>query len=781
MNQSQVKRVLLTAAGAAVFSLAANAGAQIVVDGSRDTGYGSALAVQTCQSGFGTSNQLDAAYANVSNNTLYIFLAGNLSDGNHVNLYIQDSAPGGQNTLNISSGGGLPGNNGLTLPAGFNPTYALDVNPSGGNLYVDQYALTGSTSHNYLGFAPLSGGTGSNTSLIGGVSVGFNDTNAGGVGGNGGNPADQGAAAAVSTGLEFGIPLSAFNFSGGSIQFMADITNGQENFLSNQFLPALPSNYGNLATPSSTNLQTDGASITPLSVTVPIPTGTWLLSTGGSWNNSPNWAGGIPNSPGAAAIFGSLSGASTVTLDTAITVGTISLNSGNSYNISAGTGGVLTMNNNGSTATITDFGGTHTLSAPVVLVSNTSFVVVNHGDGITVAGNINGSGGLIATGPGGSVASLTLSGSNTYTGGTDVENGNLTLGSSSALPTGTALILSAKDLPAGVLDLNANSATLGSILVTTGPQTVGTGATAAIINTASSGSSTLTYAGNASNPSNFTGYITDGNASGGAATTLLVTGGSLTLSHGNSYSGGTNVTGGILTVAASSALPIGGNLIVGAGGSVVASNLGTETPVTVGSLTVLGKLDLNNNGLVVRNSNLSSVTAMVASGFNSGNWNGPTGIISTTAANDTTHLTALGVIVNNTDGTTPLYNQSQPLGKFEGLNPNATDVLVKYTYYGDANLTGAVDSADYALIDNGFLGYLTGWYNGDFNYDGAVNGSDYTLIDNAFNQQGASLAAQIASPTAQIAGASTAVPEPASLSLLGLGAASLLGRRRRRD
>ena len=52
-------------------------------------------------------------------------------------------------------------------------------------------------------------------------------------------------------------------------------------------------------------------------------------------------------------------------------------------------------------------------------------------------------------------------------------------------------------------------------------------------------------------------------------------------------------------------------------------------------------------------------------------------------------------------------------------------------------------------------------------------------MDTAFNTQGASLSAQIASPTAQIGGGS-AVPEPATLTLVGIGALSLLGRRRRR-
>ena len=120
-----------------------------------------------------------------------------------------------------------------------------------------------------------------------------------------------------------------------------------------------------------------------------------------------------------------------------------------------------------------------------------------------------------------------------------------------------------------------------------------------------------------------------------------------------------------------------------------------------------------------------------------------------------------------------------------------TDVLMKYTYAGDADLSGTVTATDYMLIDNGFNsgGTLTGWRNGDFNYDGVINGDDYTLIDNAFNTQGttsfagisAGPAEMIASNTDQIAGASSsAVPEPTTLSVVGIGAASLLMRRRRR-
>jgi hypothetical protein len=108
-------------------------------------------------------------------------------------------------------------------------------------------------------------------------------------------------------------------------------------------------------------------------------------------------------------------------------------------------------------------------------------------------------------------------------------------------------------------------------------------------------------------------------------------------------------------------------------------------------------------------------------------------------------------------------------------------VLVKYTYYGDANLDGIVNGADYQQIDNGFGMHLTGRSNGDFNYDGVVDGSDYSLIDNTYNQlsaRGASPLALIASPTSIT---TSPAPEPTTLALLGLGAIGQLRLRPRRS
>jgi hypothetical protein len=219
----------------------------------------------------------------------------------------------------------------------------------------------------------------------------------------------------------------------------------------------------------------------------------------------------------------------------------------------------------------------------------------------------------------------------------------------------------------------------------------------------------------------------------------------------------------------------------------VPSTTGTRLVLTTQTLTIdgtpgasTGTLDLANNDLVVTNGSLSDITKEVGQGYNlvhGANWQGK-GITSSTAAGDSTHLTALGVIQNNQNGT-PIYSSGNP---FDGYAANPSDILVKYTYIGDANLSGHVDGSDYSLIDSGYSspGTLTGWLNGDFNYDGVVDGSDYALIDNAFNNQGTTLtsAALVAASTAQVAGP-TAVPEPASLGLLALGATALIARRRR--
>lgn len=283
----------------------------------------------------------------------------------------------------------------------------------------------------------------------------------------------------------------------------------------------------------------------------------------------------------------------------------------------------------------------------------------------------------------------------------------------------------------------------------------------------------------------------------GDAATLTLAGGTLAVSGqlllGNSSSI-VNVTSGLLSVTG----PVigSGSLNVSSGGVLSAKSLeagaisigsGSKIEVNlqqprnaalsvseVGQLTITGgQLELGDSDLIVHGdgTQLPSITSYLASGFNNGAWNG-SGIVSSAAGGNTTHLTALGSLLNDIGGQS-IYSL------FDGQSVTTTDVLVMYTYYGDANLSGVVDASDYSLIDNGYLNRLTGWYNGDFNYDGVVNGSDYTLIDNAFNRQGASLAASVApgvAITAEVSGFAT-VPDPVGLGIMALGA-SLLARHR---
>jgi hypothetical protein len=202
-----------------------------------------------------------------------------------------------------------------------------------------------------------------------------------------------------------------------------------------------------------------------------------------------------------------------------------------------------------------------------------------------------------------------------------------------------------------------------------------------------------------------------------------------------------------------------------------------RTVLTTGDLSFIsstgGLLNLQDNDLIVQNGNVTNIRTELASGFNAGGgyWNGPAGILSSQAGSDTRFLTTLG------------YRQSDG-SPFDGVGTTTSDVLVKYTYYGDANLDGVVNGADYQQIDMGFGTHLTGWSNGDFNYDGVVDGSDYSLIDNTFNQitaSGAGSLTMIAAPTNLIAGPAdiSSVPEPAMLGLVCIGAMGLSRHRRR--
>ncbi len=163
--------------------------------------------------------------------------------------------------------------------------------------------------------------------------------------------------------------------------------------------------------------------------------------------------------------------------------------------------------------------------------------------------------------------------------------------------------------------------------------------------------------------------------------------------------------------------------------------------IVVAALTDNGTLDLTNNAMVIHNGNEGTITSLISSAFSNGSWTG-VGITSAAARNDGNHMHALGIVLNNngTTGTIDTTFKSQAVGR--------NDLLIGFTYYGDANLDGVIDGSDYTKIDFGTSTGSTGWLNGDFNYDSAINGTDYTLIDNAFNTQSTQAASKAAEPAA---------------------------------
>ena len=179
-----------------------------------------------------------------------------------------------------------------------------------------------------------------------------------------------------------------------------------------------------------------------------------------------------------------------------------------------------------------------------------------------------------------------------------------------------------------------------------------------------------------------------------------------------------------------------------------------------GSSSPTATLDITDNNMIVHNGDLATLTAQAKAAITvNADWTGP-GLTSTTARDDSNFVTAVGVIQNDDGGGggDPLYT-SWPSGADSGgaVAVVHDDVLIKYTYYGDADLDGTVNSGqDYDLFLAGKGGGGTGWEYGDFDYDGTTNsGIDYDLF----------LAGKVASIGNPLGGGVQPVPEPSTLLL----------------
>jgi len=306
----------------------------------------------------------------------------------------------------------------------------------------------------------------------------------------------------------------------------------------------------------------------------PIPaSGTWASTNGGQWDTEANWTSNVvANGSDNTASFNTLdiTADTTVNLDSAQTIGNLAFGDTDTSSAAGWTlanngtpGNTLTLSGTTPTITVNALGGTKTA---------------------TISATIAGSSGLTKAGPG----TLTLTGSNTYSGTTTITSGNLQIGN------------------------GGTSGTLGS-----GPVTIASGASLTIhrsddyspparqiISGAGTlikdGSGTLTLSANSIQTGGTTingGSLKAGSneAFGSSASTMTLNGGSLNL---NSYS----QTLAALTGSASSSIQGGTGLIsmltLGSGNAsssfagALSGNLGL-VKIGTGTLTLSGTLNLN--------------------------------------------------------------------------------------------------------------------------------------------------------------------------------------------
>lgn len=396
-------------------------------------------------------------------------------------------------------------------------------------------------------------------------------------------------------------------------------------------------------------------------------------------------------------------------------------------------------------------------------------------------------GGLAITGTdsvadGSTLAAVSLSGTNTYSLGTTVNNAILDISSDDNLGNTSGSLT----LNGSILNTHANISSSRSIVLGTGGGQInmegytvsyGTISGSGYLNIYGAGTFTIaaapTYTGNTTVYEGALEYdITSGSVSVGSGATIsvgvsgsLAAGGAVdpftdgsTGDHANivNYSltsggGGFSVTAGSKSIGALS----------GSGDTVVSNTMtthsleatsidqhsltihgtvfirprtsGTPTFNTVNMLTVSGvgaTLDIQDNALVIDygmdTDPVATIRDYLISAYDAGYWDGP-GISS---SNPTS-----GAGVGYADSATDAIGRDGS-GNWLGYPLDSTSVVVLYTWYGDCNLDGAVDSTDFALMDTG---PANDWYHGDLNYDGTVNGDDWALFILGFSTQTNSL------------------------------------------
>ena len=183
-------------------------------------------------------------------------------------------------------------------------------------------------------------------------------------------------------------------------------------------------------------------------------------------------------------------------------------------------------------------------------------------------------------------------------------------------------------------------------------------------------------------------------------------------------------------------------------GSATLTQGGAKVIVTK-NLSVTGTIDLTDNDLLWdydgatplgtwSGSAYTGAIGLVQSGRGDGTWNGTTGVATSMTDATTGVLTGIAVA----DASDVLGLGGTDTATFSGETVDATTILFKYTWGGDADLNGELNGDDYFFLDSHILqsGTVFGFTVGDFDYNGELNGDDYFILDsNILQAQGSGL------------------------------------------
>ena len=313
-----------------------------------------------------------------------------------------------------------------------------------------------------------------------------------------------------------------------------------------------------------------------------------------------------------------LSGNNTYSGGTALNAGTLKINSATAlgtglFTINGGKidnssiGGDITLANNNPVTFNGDFEfigtnnlnlgtGATTLTAPTTMTVDAKT--------LTIGGSIGGGGNLLTKAGAGT---LTLTGNNTYIGGTTLNAGTLNINSATALG-GAAGVFT---INGGIIDntsggdltlTNSNPVSFNGGFAFTGTNNLnlGTGATTLLAPT------TITVAAKT---------LTIGGSIGGGSGLTKAGAGTLTLTGNNTYVGATNINAGTVVAGNASALGNGSAVTVAAGGTldvgttnVTVNNTYTQNgtlKVTIASPSSSGKITSNANAAVATTSSVN--------------------------------------------------------------------------------------------------------------------------------------------------------------------------------